>query len=347
MIQLTPFPLSPFPALAFHQLLTYFISMQQQTPTPHDSLFRQVFSDKEHAASFLQSYLPAHILNLLDLDMLTICKDSFVDKDLRYHYSDILYQTNIKSTPCFIYFLFEHKRTCEQNIALQLLRYMVRIWELYLKQKNPLPLPIIIPLVIYNGKHKWHVRTDFISLFHLPDPALKPFIPDFQYTVYDFSARSDQEIKGTVILQATLMALKYITGHEPAKHLNKIFSLFKGLTKSNTALEYIETLLTYIASTTDKITEQDIQKAIQQIDMEEIMPTLMQKWIEKGRVEGIILGAQEMLMDTLMERFGIPDPAISGKIKAIIDKDILKALHRLAIRVDSLQEFKEQINKIQ
>ena len=76
------------------------------------------------------------------------------------------------------------------------------------------------------------------------------------------------------------------------------------------------------------------------------MPTLMQKWIEKGRMEGMIL-AQEMLMDTLMERFGLPDPDISGKIKAIIDKDILKALHRLAIKVNSLQEFKEQINKIQ
>ena len=324
--------------------------MQQQTPTPHDSLFRQVFSDKEHAASFLQSYLPAHILNLLDLDMLTICKDSFVDKDLRYHYSDILYQTNIKSTPCFIYFLFEHKRTCKQDIALQLLRYMVRIWELYLKQKNPLPLPIIIPLVIYNGKHKWHVRTDFISLFHLPDPALKPFIPDFQYTVYDFSARSDQEIKGTVILQATLMALKYITGHEPAKHLNKIFSLFKGLTKSNTALEYIETLLTYIASTTDKITEQDIQKAIQQIDMEEIMPTLMQKWIEKGRMEGrmegMILDAQEMVMEALTERFGSLNPELSVKIKTIVNRDLLKKLHKMAIRVNSLEEFEEQLKKL-
>jgi len=31
------------------------------------------------------------------------------------------------------------------------------------------------------------------------------------------------------------------------------------------------------------------------------MPTLMQKWIEKGRMEGMIL-AQEMLMDTLTQR---------------------------------------------
>ena len=227
---------------------------------------------------------------------------------------------------------------------------MVRIWELYLKQKNPFPLPIIIPLVIYNGEYKWHLRNDLVSLFHLPDPDLKAFIPDFQFTVYDFSARSDEEIRGTVILQATLMALKYITGPEPAKYLDRIFSLFKGLVESTTALEYIETLLTYVASTTDKITEKDIQKAIEQTDMEEVMPTLVQKWMEKGRMEGrmegMVLEAQEMVMEALMERFGLPDPELSVKIRAVVNRDLLKSLLKLAIRVNSEEEFKEQLKKL-
>jgi predicted transposase/invertase (TIGR01784 family) len=329
--------------------------MQQQIPNPHDSLFKQVFSDKQQVISFLQNYLPDRIFNLLDLDALTISQGSFVDKNLSHHHSDILYRTTIKSTPCFIYFLFEHKRTCEQDIGLQLLRYMVKIWELYLKQKNPFPLPIIIPLVIYNGEYKWHVRNDFVSLFHLPDPDLKAFIPDFQFTVYDFSARSDEEIRGTVILQATLMAMKYITGPEPAKYLDRIFSLFKGLLESNTALEYIETLLTYIASTTDKITEEDIQKAIEQTDMEDVMPTLVQKWMEKGRMEGrlegreegMILEAQEMVMEALMERFGLLDPELSVKIRSVVNRDVLKGLLKLAIRVNSVQEFEERLKKLQ
>ena len=121
------------------------------------------------------------------------------------------------------------------------------------------------------------------------------------------------------------------------------------------ALEYIETLLTYIASTTDKITEEDIQKAIEQTDMEEVMPTLVQKWMEKGRMEGrmegreegMILDAQEMVMEALMERFGLPDPELSVKIRAVVNRDLLKSLLKLAIRVNSEEEFKEQINKIQ
>ena len=112
------------------------------------------------------------------------------------------------------------------------------------------------------------------------------------------------------------------------------------------ALEYIETLLTYVASTTDKITEKDIQKAIEQTDMEEIMPTLVQKWMEKGRMEGMVLEAQEMVMEALMERFGLPDPELSVKIRAVVNRDLLKSLLKLAIRVNSEEEFKEQLKKL-
>jgi len=324
--------------------------MQEQVSNPHDSLFKRVFSDKEQVISFLKNYLPENIFNLLDVDKLSICKGSFVDKALKHHHSDILYKTSINSTPCFIYFLFEHKRTCDRDIALQLLRYMIRIWGLYLKQKNKLPLPVIIPLIIYNGENKWNVEKNFISLFNIPHPELKIFIPDFHFSVYDFSAKSDEEIKGSVILKATLMALKYITGPEPAKYIDKIFSLFKGLINSKTALEYIETLLTYIVNATDKITEEDIKNAVKQINMEDVMPTLAQKWMEKGRMEGrmegMILDAQEMVMEALTERFGSLNPELSVKIKTIVNRDLLKKLHKMAIRVNSLEEFEEQLKKL-
>ncbi len=59
----------------------------------------------------------------------------------------------------------------------------------------------------------------------------------------------------------------------------------------------METLLRYIANATDKIDEEDIKKAIKQIEKGgDIMPTLAEKWIEQGRMEGMILEAQEMVL---------------------------------------------------
>ncbi|GAB6163985.1 Rpn family recombination-promoting nuclease/putative transposase [Desulfothermus naphthae] len=335
---------------------------------PHDVFVKEVFSHKEQAEDFLKNYLPQNICKLIDFDSLTIVKDSFVDENLKTHFSDLLYEVQISSRDGFIYLLFEHKSIPQRFTALQLLRYMVKIWDLYLKQNQSSTLPVIIPLVIYNGHRKWTIKTNFSDLFGEIEKELDIYIPDFNYLLYDLSTISDEEIKGKVILQATLMALKYLTTPEPGKYLKRIFSLFKDLGESNTPLQYLETLLSYIASASDKIDEKDITEAIKQIKKEaNIMPTLAEKWIEQGRIEGrmegriegriegqregrmegMILDAQEMVLEALIERFGLIKPDLSVKIKGIVNREVLKSLLKLAIRVESLSEFEEKLKQVE
>ena len=84
------------------------------------------------------------------------------------------------------------------------------------------------------------------------------------------------------------------------------------------------------------------------------MPTLAEKWIEQGRIEGqkqgmikgMVLEAQEMVLEALMERFGLIRPDLSVKIKGIVNREVLKSLLKLAIRVDSLSEFEEKLKQI-
>ncbi|GAB6163570.1 Rpn family recombination-promoting nuclease/putative transposase [Desulfothermus naphthae] len=318
---------------------------------PHDAFVKEVFSHKEQAEDFLKNYLPQDICRLIDFDSLSLVKDSFVDEELKEHFSDLLYEVQLSSRPGFIYLLFEHKSTPERFTGLQLLRYMVKIWDLYLKQNHEPILPVIIPLVIYNGHRRWMIKTNFSYLFGEIEKELNKYIPEFNYLLYDLSTLSDEQIKGRVILKATLMALKYLTTPEPGKHLKGIFSLFKELSESNTPLQYLETLLRYIASASDKIEEKDIKEAIKQIGKEaDIMPTLAEKWIEQGErqgmIKGMVLDAQEMVLEALIERFGLIKPDLSVKIKGIVNREVLKNLHKLAIRVDSLSEFEEKLKQL-
>ena len=103
--------------------------------------------------------------------------------------------------------MFEHKSYPDPLIALQLLRYMVRIWEQSLKQQQSL-LPIV-PLVFYHGPQKWQVALDFVALFDLPE-VMKPYVPNYRYWLYDLSQYSDEQIRGGIILQVSLRLLKYI-----------------------------------------------------------------------------------------------------------------------------------------
>ena len=63
---------------------------------PHDNFFRKTWSDPRVAGDFLANYLPETVAKHVDLTQLKIQTGSFVDKDLREHYSDILYEVDVK-----------------------------------------------------------------------------------------------------------------------------------------------------------------------------------------------------------------------------------------------------------
>ncbi len=50
--------------------------------SPHDKLFKQYFSEREVALSFIEQNLPKNILDHVDPETFKISKDTFVDKHL-------------------------------------------------------------------------------------------------------------------------------------------------------------------------------------------------------------------------------------------------------------------------
>ena len=164
---------------------------------PHDKFFKEFFSKEQEAREFLSMYLPEDIKKIIDLSTLSISKDSFIEKELQEYFSDILYEVDLKGQPAWIYLLFEHKSYPDVLVSFQLLRYMVKIWEQFLNQKQIYKgLHPIIPFVIYHGKAKWKISKQFADLFSPLDPILSVYIPDFTYILYDLSHLSDDQIKG-------------------------------------------------------------------------------------------------------------------------------------------------------
>jgi len=323
---------------------------------PHDRFFKNIFSHEEYAREFLENYLPEEIKKLLDLNTLIIFKESFIEKELREYFSDLLYRIDIKRQIAFIYLLFEHKSRPDPLTAFQLLRYMVKIWGLLIKQGQVhTKLPIIIPLVIYHGASAWRIDTRFTGLFCPPDDSLRVYIPDFNYMLYDISHLSDDGIKGAVMLRVSLLVLKYIFTPELKEKLAAIFSLLKDLKSKKTGLEYLETLLRYIINATDKITKEDLQKAIESIpEGGDIMPTIAEQWIEEGYKKGIQQGMQQGIKQGIRQglleaielglkiKFGAEGLTFYPDISKIRDIDRLRAIKEvveIAKHVDEIKNF--------
>ena len=140
---------------------------------PHDKFFKEVMGNVENTRDFLINYLPEDILKVTDLDNLTLEKDSYIDEELKESFSDRLFKTRINGKEGYIYFLFEHKSYQSPQTALQLLKYMVKIWEQKYHQENKAHLPAIIPTVIYHGENKWKIAPSLGALFQDVPESIK------------------------------------------------------------------------------------------------------------------------------------------------------------------------------
>ena len=101
---------------------------------PHDRFFKEVFSREDVGRDFVLRHLPPYIVALLDTDSLTLTRDSFVDKELREHFSDMVYKVRLRSGgEAYICVLPEHKSYADPMTGFQVLRYKVRIWERLLR----------------------------------------------------------------------------------------------------------------------------------------------------------------------------------------------------------------------
>jgi len=295
----------------------YNTRMTQPIHDIHDSFFRETFSRREVAEGVLREYLPLTLVRNIDWSTLTITKDTFVEKALRKHFSDLVYDARYGERKIKIFVLLEHKSSPDPWVTLQVLRYQVRIWELHRKQHPKDPLPPVVPLVLYHGQQDWQVPENFQGLFCELDYTLATYVPAFRYELCDLHLPEPEQIRGQVMSRLILLALKHIFDPSPKQVLAGLMPLVEELLERETSTEMLEVLLRYYTHASGKLDEQDIRELLTETARgEEYMQTFIERYIEQGRQQGLVVGEQkgrqegrqegqqELLLRLMTRKFG-------------------------------------------
>ncbi len=325
--------------------------MNDKLVNPHDKLFRKTWSNIDIAKDYLNNYLPGLLLKRIDLNSLEISKDSLIEKELEDYYSDILYKVGIAGSDGYVYLLFEHKSYPDRLIHLQLLGYMLKIWQLHRTQAKKLLLPVIVPIVFYHGRKKWSGGLRLSALFSNHDPELQAYIPDFGFILHDLTQYPDDQIKGHVMFRTVALLFKHIFDPDITDKLPGILSLLKELSQKETGIEYIESLLRYLLSTVEEITAEGMKTILKQslpdINGDLIM-TLAEKWKKEGFDQGIRQGVQQGVQQGMQQ--GVRQGLLEGIELALIlkfgktaeNKKLLKVMKNIQ-SVDRLKQIKSAI----
>ncbi len=222
--------------------------MDKNLANSHDKFFKNLFSRKKEVKEFIIKTLPKELVKNINLKTLKLDNSEYVDEQLKSSYSDVVYNCLYgENTKIKISILFEHKSYPEKYPHLQLLRYMLNLWQTQIKQKQD--LTPVIPIIFYHGQQKWNKKT-FEDYFYNIDNELRRFIPEFDYQLIDPSNYSDLEIKKlfeSLELQIGLLLLKNIfDSHRILEGEVGIFSDSDLLLQTEEGEKYFETIVAYL-----------------------------------------------------------------------------------------------------
>lgn len=313
---------------------------------PHDKLFKQGFSDPANAAGFLRHQFPASLSGQIDWDHLTLQSGSFVDSHFRQHESDLLFAARLRDSDCLLYLLFEHQLAEDPLIALRLLRYMVRIWENFLKEKPgaalPVILPVILPVVLAQNEKPWKVTPQFSSLIDLPgglaDDCLA-YIPEFHFRLVELAGMPYEAIPGT---PAGILLLRVMKAERCDDLLGD--AVWDGAILEQIPGVVFEMMIRYLlGADVDSVIFERKLNEISQSNLKDSAMTLAQqltqKGLEKGLHEGRQEGLREAILETLAVRFGDVPQNVAGMVRRVDDEIRLRSLHHASIQSPTMDDF--------
>lgn len=168
---------------------------------------RIVFQNHTLCAQFLRDYTDIDILK-------NVTPEDIEDETEKYQAylgisfeSDTVKRIRIKefgqNIPMYVISLIEHKSKVDYNVSMQILRYMVCIWDDYAKTMKKKKLgdpaakgfmyPPILPIVYYEGANTWHAPMQLRERIFMNE-LFEAYVPDFTYRLVDIHSYTNEEL---------------------------------------------------------------------------------------------------------------------------------------------------------
>lgn len=227
----------------------------------------------------------------------------------------------------FIISLIEHKSYVDYNVVMQLLRYMVYIWEDYEKNAQKMGdmkpsdknfrYPPILPIVYYEGTGEWTAVTNFADRVFLND-IFAPYIPDFTYHLFRLREHEQEELMEKKDAISVIMLINRLRNMKEFHELQFPDGYFEDLSEKTPqdALEVLAKVMAVllrelnvpeeeVMDFTDQIKERRMGRlfeGFQGYDWQATRRESLAEGRKKGREEGREEGREQLLIEQVCKK---------------------------------------------
>lgn len=152
----------------------------------HDSTYRLLFANARMVRDLLREILGEAWVNLLDLASAERVNPAFTSKGHKNRESDIIWKFRRKDSgePVYVYILLEFQSRPDRYMAVRAMTYAGLFYETLIAEGRLPPsgkLPLVIPIIIYNGVGPWGPALELSELIERLDASAEQYVPRLRY----------------------------------------------------------------------------------------------------------------------------------------------------------------------
>jgi hypothetical protein len=308
----------------------------------HDGSYRLLFSHPQMIGDLLRGFVREGWSARLDLQSLERCGEVQIGDRLERREDDLIWRACWREDRTPVYLLIEFQSSVDPFMAVRNMTYVGLRYEALIRQKDLSSaglLPIVISLVLYNGRRGWSGAREISELIEIVPDGPRRYVPQLRYLLVDVHRESPLEEEPDN-LAGLLFALERSRSHE---------EIDRGVARLAEALggqDSLELRRSFTAFLRHSLLPARFPgariPAIQ--DLEEVRPMLRetvqewtQQWLEEGRQQGRQEGRQEgrrqgeaqLLTRQLERRFGPLTEADQARIQRADAEELLTWGERL------------------
>jgi predicted transposase/invertase (TIGR01784 family) len=166
----------------------------------HDLSYRSLFSHPRLVEELVRGFVEEPWVEKLDFKTLNRVNVSYVAPELRRREGDLLWKLRLQDgSPLYVYLLIEHQSRVDRFMAVRLMAYIALLYQDLVKEGELTPdgkLPLVIPLVLYNGEVRWWAPQELSELIEHVDEAAQAYVPRLRYRVIDEGLYALKDLAG-------------------------------------------------------------------------------------------------------------------------------------------------------
>ena len=203
----------------------------------HDISHKEFYSHPENVKDLIQGFVALDCVSDFDFSTLERENASFVTKENTERHDDIIWKLRWSDKWVYVYIIIEFQSDVDETMPARIMSYVSLLYLYLLANKNleyrkEKKLPVVLPIVLYNGQDIWNVPKNVESMFKETHKELDRFIPKLSYYFID-EVHPEANEKDTVLdglansVVATMKLQRVASTDKFTEFLNELKEIIK------------------------------------------------------------------------------------------------------------------------